>query len=156
VPIAQLALSPYNPRTISRDALARLTRSYARFGCVKPIVVNRRTGRVVAGHQGVRAAKRAGLTELPVVHVDLDESAEKALNVALNNPNLAGEWDFPRLADVLRDLEGADFDLTLTGFDPSQIAELMPAPKAPGAEGGGAKAEPRRMECPSCGYVFEC
>lgn len=133
IPLGNLVGADYNPRCIDRESLNRLTRSYKEFGCVKPIVVNRRSGRVVAGHQGIKAAKRAGLTELPVMYVDLDDVREKALNIALNNQNLAGEWDFPKLTELLKELAGElDFDLTLTGFTPPEIGEMIPdMPGAP-------------------------
>ena len=49
--------APYNPRTISDHDLASLGRSMQTFGVVEPIVVNTRTGRIVGGHQRVKAAE---------------------------------------------------------------------------------------------------
>jgi len=92
VPIADLIPAPYNPRSISTEALAGLRGSVERFGLVEPVVWNRRTGRVVGGHQRLKVLQAMGETETPVVVVDLDEIEEKALNVALNNPAIAGEF----------------------------------------------------------------
>jgi hypothetical protein len=74
--------APYNPRRMSEEDLAALRRSLTFFGVVEPVVVNRRTGRIVGGHQRVKAAEAEGIETLPVVHVDLDEPSEKQLNLA--------------------------------------------------------------------------
>jgi DNA modification methylase len=114
--------APYNPRRISDHDLAALQRSLRFFGTVEPIVVNRRSGHIVGGHQRVRAAEAEGIERLPVVYVDLDDPSEKQLNIALNR--ISGEWDLEKLAAVLGDLERAGADLGLTGFTDAEIAEL--------------------------------
>jgi len=114
--------SPYNPRKISDHDLAALQRSLRFFGTVEPIVVNRRSGHIVGGHQRVRAAEAEGIEALPVVYVDLDDPSEKQLNIALNR--ISGEWDLEKLAAVLGDLERAGADLGLTGFTDDEIEEL--------------------------------
>ena len=91
--LSDLKAAPYNPRKISPAALKGLQASIERFGVVQDIVVNRRSGFVVGGHQRVAALKVAGVKEVPVCWVDLDEPEEKALNVALNNPHISGEFD---------------------------------------------------------------
>ena len=58
--------APYNPRQISDHDLMALGRSMTTFGVVEPIVVNRRTNRIVGGHQRVKAAEGAGVEQLPV------------------------------------------------------------------------------------------
>ena len=115
MPLAELEPAPYNPRSISQDALVGLRHSVERFGLVEPVVWNRRTGRVVGGHQRLKVLQQMGVTETQVVVVDLDEVEEKALNVALNNPAIAGEFTadihlllaeinatMPELRDLLR------------------------------------------------------
>ncbi|HEX9235301.1 MAG TPA: site-specific DNA-methyltransferase [Actinomycetota bacterium] len=117
--------APYNPRRMSEEDLASLRRSLKYFGVVEPVVVNRRTGRIVGGHQRVKAAEAEGIETLPVVHVDLDEPSEKQLNLALNR--ISGEFDLDRLAAVLADLEAAGADMGLTGFSAAEIEELVSA-----------------------------
>ena len=55
--------------------------------------------------------------------VDLDEKKEKALNIALNK--ISGEWDNDLLANLLKDLDGSGYDITLTGFDLAEAQELF-------------------------------
>ena len=111
--------APYNPRTISDHDLEALARSMHAFGVVEPVVVNRRTNRIVGGHQRVKAAGLSGIEELPVVHVDLDEAQEKQLNIALNR--ISGEFDMEKLAEIMKELDAAGADLDLTGLDQTEI-----------------------------------
>src|SRR5664280_2650060 len=113
--------APYNPRRIDADQLAALGRSLRTFGAVEPVVANRRSGRIVGGHQRVKAAEAEGIETLPVVGVDRDETGEKQLNLALNR--ISGEWDEPALAALLEELGSAAIDLT--GFGSAEIEELI-------------------------------
>src|ERR1039458_6918452 len=119
VPVSKLIGmgAPYNPRRIAPEQLAALRRSLRTFGVVEPVVANRRSGRIVGGHQRVRAAEAEGIETLPVVWVDLDETGERQLNLALNR--ISGEWDEPALAALLEELGAAGLDLT--GFDSTEI-----------------------------------
>ncbi|TFH49335.1 MAG: hypothetical protein E4H01_04485 [Lysobacterales bacterium] len=115
--------APYNPRQISKHDLESLRRSMTTFGVVEPIVVNKRTNRVVGGHQRVKAAEAEGIDELPVVHVDLDELAEKQLNLALNR--IHGDWDTDALVALLSDM--AEEDIAATGFGDDEVASFIAA-----------------------------
>jgi len=115
--------APYNPRTISDHDLEALRRSLRFFGTVEPVVVNRRSDRIVGGHQRVKAAQAEGIESLPVVYVDLDDPSEKQLNIALNR--ISGEFDMEKLAELLKDLETVGADLDLTGFTQVEIDDLL-------------------------------
>jgi ParB-like chromosome segregation protein Spo0J len=121
LPIDALKPAPYNPRIELKPGMAgydRLARSLDEFDLVQPIVWNEQTGHVVGGHQRLAVLKARGVTEVPAVVVSLSIEREMALNVALNNAAVGGEWDPARLVDVLAELDGRpDFDATLTGFD---------------------------------------
>src|ERR1035437_6942177 len=115
--------APYNPRRIDPDQLAALRRSMATFGAVEPVVANRRTGRIVGGHQRVKAAEAEGIETLPVVWVDLDETGERQLNLALNR--ISGEWDEDKLGELLLEMSKAGADIGLTGFDDSELQKIL-------------------------------
>jgi DNA modification methylase len=108
-----------NPRRMSDHDMASLRRSMTTFGVVEPVVANRRTKRIVGGHQRVRAAAAEGIEMLPVVWVSLDEAGERQLNLALNR--ISGEWDEEALAAVLGDLQTAGADLGATGFESGEL-----------------------------------
>ncbi len=120
--LARMA-APYNPRTIADHDLEALGRSLRFFTCVEPVIVNKRSGHIVGGHQRVKAAQAEMIESLPVVYVDLDDPAERQLNLALNR--ISGEFDLEKLAAVLSDLQTAGADLGLTGFSDDEIANLV-------------------------------
>lgn len=124
--VADLIPATYNPRVIDPHVLEKLKKGLQEFGFVEPLVVNTFQGRegvIIGGHQRLKAALELGYEEVPVNYVSLDEKREKALNIALNK--LAGEWDFPKLTTMLKELESdLDFDLELTGFDKFEATDL--------------------------------
>lgn len=102
--ISDLKFADYNPRSITDKARKGLAASIHEFGLVQEIVVNRRNMQVVGGHQRLNVLREQGEEDVPVVLVDLDPEKEKALNVALNNPGISGEFDPEKLELVLNDL----------------------------------------------------
>ena len=124
MPIADLHPDPGNPRRIGEDELAALTRSIATFGVVDPVLARRADRHVIAGHQRLVAARRAGLTTVPVILLDLPAEDARLLNVALNQ--IGGDWDADLLARLLIDLRAtADRDLTLSGFAEADLQDLL-------------------------------
>lgn len=124
--VEELKAAEYNPRKALRPGDAeyeKLKRSILEFGYVEPVIWNKRTGKVVGGHQRLTVMKDLGYTEVDCVVVDLEESKEKALNIALNK--ISGEWDTDLLASLLKDLDGSGYDITLTGFDLAEAQELF-------------------------------
>lgn len=123
---AELLPADYNPRKDLKPGDAeyeKLKRSLDQFGYVEPVIWNKNTGRVVGGHQRLKVLIDMGMTEVDCVVVELDEEKEKALNIALNK--ISGEWDNDKLALLISDLQGAEFDVSLTGFDPDEIDDLF-------------------------------
>jgi ParB-like chromosome segregation protein Spo0J len=133
LPIDQLKPAPYNPRvklTPGSPGYRRLERSLAEFSLVEPLVWNEQTGHVVGGHQRLEILKNQGAHEVDVVVVSLSLEREKALNIALNNAQVGGDWDTEKLIDVVGELIDLDnFDATLTGFDPADLHDLVLAPE---------------------------
>lgn len=125
VPINQLRPFGGNPRKISDKGLQKLQRSVEEFGFVNPILVQKGTNMIIAGHQRLKAAKAAGLSEVPVVWLDMDDVTAKAYNIADNRLQDEAEWDFTPLADLLTELDTGAFDLTLTGFDDAELAKMI-------------------------------
>lgn len=122
VPIKELRASEYNPRQWSKDAITHLTESIKRYGFVDPLLVNsapKRRGIVIGGHFRLSIAKELGITEVPVVHINIpDLEREKELNLRLNK-NI-GEWDWAKLAE--------DFDLAelmTAGFNDDDLSRIF-------------------------------
>lgn len=88
MPLSQLVPAAYNPRKDLQPGeleYEKLKRSIEEFGLVEPLVYNRRTGRLVGGHQRLKVLQASGATENEVSVVDLDEDRERALNIALTS-----------------------------------------------------------------------
>ena len=115
----------YNPRVISEYARKRLRKMIAKHGLVQPLVWNRRTGNLVAGHQRLAALdslERSQDYDLQVAVVDVSEREERVLNVQLNNPSMQGEWDLDKLTTLAEDAAIAPDEF---GFSDGDIAVLF-------------------------------
>lgn len=129
ISIRHLAPAPYNPRKPMKKGsktYRTLKRSLKNFGLVEPLVWNERSGHVVGGHQRLQILSDLGWTDVPVCVVDLEESAEKALNVVLNNRQAQSDWDVEKLAKVLEEIQTTDAEaLSQTGFSDKHLDELL-------------------------------
>ena len=101
VKIGDLKPSEYNPRSWNEDTTEQLKESIKRFGLVDPILVNgsdQRKNIVIGGHFRLKVAKDLGLTEVPVVYLDIpEEEKERELNLRLNKNQ--GDWDWDLLSE---------------------------------------------------------
>lgn len=120
--IADLKPAPYNPRKSNERQEANLKASLEKFGVVEPIIFNKQTGYIVGGHFRVRELKKLGYKEVECVIVDLDEEAEKELNIRLNANT--GDWDFDLLSDWDKD-ELEDWGLDMPMFAPEIDYSLL-------------------------------
>ncbi len=124
VAIDLLRPDPANPRRISDDELDALERSLRQFGFVQPVLARRHDGIVIGGHQRLVAARRLGLTSVPVIYLDLTPEHARLLGLALNK--ISGSWDDALLARLLADLQATpDLDLSLSGFGEDEVKELL-------------------------------
>lgn len=119
----------YNPRKKLQPGDAefvKIERSIDQFGYVDPLIVNKRSRRLVGGHQRLAVLRHRGLTDddtIDVSVVDLDDVAERQLNVALNKAT--GAWDDVLLAELLVGLKQAGADTTLTGFSEAEMQAVL-------------------------------
>jgi hypothetical protein len=117
---------PYirNPRK-NDAAVDRMCASIREFGFKIPCLV-RSDGEVVDGHLRLKAARKLGLTEIPVILCDEWTPAQvKAFRLMVNRSVTWADWDEELLALELREIQESDFDLSLTGFDPGEIDGLL-------------------------------
>jgi len=126
LPIGKLNPAPYNPRLDLKPGdkdYEKLKKSILTYGYIDPIIVNKRGFVVIGGHQRLKILQEMGHNEVEVSLVDLPLDKEKALNIALNKTG--GDWDIPRLQDLLAELQQTGIDLEITGYDDLEIEELM-------------------------------
>jgi len=120
-------LVPYvnNARTHSPEQITKLRSSLREFGFINPIIIDKDFN-VIAGHGRLMAAKEEGLKEVPCVLVDyLTEAQRKAYVLADNRMAMDAGWDEDLLRIEIEELQGMDFDVSFTGFDEGEIADLF-------------------------------
>jgi ParB-like chromosome segregation protein Spo0J len=120
-------LRPYerNPRTHSTAQVDQLAASMVEFGWTNPVLVDEQGG-ILAGHGRLLAARKLGLTEVPVIRFEhLSEAQKLAYLIADNQLGLQAGWDDALLAEELAWLRGERFDLDLIGFDATELERLL-------------------------------
>ena len=126
--ISELKKSEYNPRKISEKAKKSLLKSLKEFGWLSPVIINMHPGReniIISGHQRIDIARdELDMKDAPVIEVNLDETKEKALNLAMNK--ISGEFDEDKLIEVLQEIDQKAEDLIgLTGFNTEEVNYLL-------------------------------
>jgi DNA modification methylase len=125
--IDKLVLYARNPRK-NDAAVDRMCASIREFGFKIPVLA-RSDGTVVDGHLRIKAARKLNITEIPVILCDeWTESQVKAFRLMVNRSVTWAEWDDELLSLELQELAAADFDLSLTGFDPRELEDLLALP----------------------------
>jgi ParB-like chromosome segregation protein Spo0J len=158
IPISEVNPAPYNPRLKLEPGdreYERLKGSLERWGLVAPLVWNQRNGNLVGGHQRFTILVNEGSDRVPVTVVDLDDEAERALNVALNKAT--GDWNKVLLAQLADSFDEATQALL---FDQSELDGLMgrltrdapdAPPEFPTMDEENVTGEYR---CPHCAYEW--
>ena len=121
---------PYatNSRTHSPDQIAQIAASMVEFGFTNPVLIDA-AGTIVAGHGRVMAARQLGMDRIPCIRLGhLTADQVRAYVIADNKLALNAGWNNELLANEIRALEDAGFDLSLTGFSEEELAELMGGP----------------------------
>ena len=125
IPLGKLVPYVNNARTHSPEQLTKLRSSLREFGFINPVIIDRDFN-VIAGHGRIAAAKEEGMEEVPCVFADfLTEAQKKAYILADNRMALDAGWDEELLRIEIESLQGADFDVSLTGFGEDEIADLF-------------------------------
>lgn len=114
-----------NPRTHSKAQIAQLADSIAEFGFNVPILVDSNAG-IIAGYGRLLAARKLGLTKVPVILLShLSETQKRAYIIADNQLALNAGWDEDLLQTELAVLQEEDFDVSLIGLEDEELALLL-------------------------------
>ena len=125
--IDDLLPNPKNPRTIKSKATKGLRKSLEKYGDLSGITFNKKTGRLVCGHQRLAQLKKIGGeyrdgaiwtsdASFPVRVVDWSEKIEREANAAANNEEIQGDWS--------SDIEGFLRDIKM-GMPEEEFSELQ-------------------------------
>jgi len=147
-PIERLVEYPRNPCK-NDSAVDRMCGSIREFGFKIPCLV-RSDGEIVDGHLRLKAARKLGISEVPVILCDEWSAAQvKAFRLMVNRSVTWAEWDEELLCQELLTLQNLKFDLGLTGFEDDELARLLAAQDA--AEGlTDEDSIPELPETPVC------
>ena len=160
-PIDKLIEYARNPRK-NDHAVDRVAAAIREFGFRVPVVA-KSDGTVVDGHLRLKAAKKLGLTEVPVVLADdMTDLQIKAFRLSVNKMAEFAEWDDELLALELGELHAADFDMALLGFDAGELSSAMGLDSLPDQsepESSSKEIDPDDYKmgcmCPKCGFEFD-
>ncbi|MCY6840016.1 ParB/Srx family N-terminal domain-containing protein [Escherichia coli] len=124
-PLQELSPYAHNARTHSPEQVAQLVESIKQFGWTNPVLIDEK-GEIIAGHGRVMAAEMLKMDSVPVIVLSgLTDEQKKAYRLADNRLPMNAGWDEDLLRMELSDLINADFDVSLTGFIPTEIDELL-------------------------------
>lgn len=154
-PVAKLKPYEKNPRK-NDHVVDKIVASIQEFGFSVPVLA-KSDGEVIDGHLRLKGAVAIGMLEVPVIPCDGWTDAQvKAFRLLANRSVDWAEWDMDALALELAELKENDFDLALTGFDESELDEIMTSAGfgATSADSQGKLDQKKRHTCPECGHEF--
>ena len=124
---------PGNQRSHSPAQIDEIARSIEAVDWTKPIIVDDK-GEILAGHGAWMAAQQLGMDTVPTItRYGLTAGQKKAYRIADNKLAEKSTWDDKLLAKELAELRRMGFDMSLTGFDPTEVEfMLQPPPIDPG------------------------
>lgn len=122
VQVGDLVEHPSNPRRGRVDAILESIEANGFYGAV---VAQRSSGYVLAGNHRLQAARSAGITEVPVFWVDVDDDRAARILLADNRTNDLAGYDDSALVDLLKKLDASPLKLTGTGYDGAALDELL-------------------------------
>lgn len=146
-PIERLTNYANNPRK-NDHAIEHVAEAIKAFGFRVPVIV-KSDGIVVDGHLRLKAARKLGLKEIPVILADdLSDAEIKAFRLSVNRMADLADWDEDLLRAELNDLAGIEFDLELLGFDAQFLGEILEIepPEPPETVTGGGKPDTNAKE----------
>lgn len=158
VNIKDLKPNPRNPNRHPDEQIRLLAKIIKRQGWRRPITVSNRSGYIVRGHGTLVAARLAGCTEIPVDRQDYDsDDAEQADLIADNKIAELSSTDPYLLADLLKELEGSDFDSELAGFSAADLDKLKLQVSIPEnlefkEYDESTEKSVKKIVCPRCGH----
>lgn len=120
VPIEKLVEWHKNPRV--KHAVEAIADSIEAFGYLSPIIVQKGTYRILAGHGRLKALRRKKVKEVPVTIADVTDEQADAFTIADNKLTDMSQFDFSDVGKIFKDMDKSL--AKLTGFTAGEINEL--------------------------------
>ena len=155
VPIENLHPYEHNPRN-NEDAVDPVAASIREFGFKVPIIVDQ-SMTIAAGHTRYLAAKKLGLTEVPVIMAeDLSSEQIQAYRIVDNKTQEQAKWDYRKLDEELEKIENIDMSLFRFGdigdFEPGEGLREQDLDDGGEVSIDEFEDENFNCECPVCGF----
>jgi ParB-like chromosome segregation protein Spo0J len=155
-PIDELIPYNRNARQHSLVQIICLKESISQFGFTNPVLIHF-SGRIIAGHGRVEAAKQLGFKQVPcIVMHDLSEAQVRAYTIADNQLPSMATWDYDILAAEIDELREEGFDMSKLGFTKEELDELCGSPDEDSeiSEEEEKKPDSDTTICPKCHHEF--
>ncbi len=123
VQITELVEWDKNPR-FNNHAVENVAVSIQRFGFASPIIAQKGSNRIIAGHTRFKAAQKLNLSFVPVRYMDLTDKEADALAIADNKIGELSNWDESQLKELVIDLKD-EFEMSDLGFTEFDIEKLL-------------------------------
>ena len=120
-------IKPYdkNPRLHSDVQITQIINSIKEFGFTVPILLDE-DNNIIAGHGRLEASKKLQLKQVPTITLNnLSENQKKAYVIADNKITLNSSWDIDLLWKEVQELNLAEFNLDILGFDNSELLPMI-------------------------------
>lgn len=122
MPIADVTRHPDNPREGDVDAIVE---SIEVNGFIAPVIVQKSTGRIIAGNHRYDALLELGSQVIPVIQIDVDDQMAKRYLLADNRTSDLGRYNEHALMDMLLEMQTSDIGLVGTGYTEDALNELL-------------------------------
>ena len=139
-----------HPRNANQADLGAIIESVGENGFYGSLIVQSSTGYVLAGNHRLQAAKHAGMQEVPVQYIDVDDQTALRIMVADNRTTRLGTDNEVVLAGILKELAEQDM-LRGSGFDGDDLDDLLRTIDSDGEDHAYGR---EKVECPECGHQF--
>ena len=155
--ISSLKANPWNPNEMGEKTQAFLVREIKRMGFLQPILINK-DGMIIDGEHRWRAAKDAGLKEIPVVQIDVDDNQARILTMNMNQ--IKGDNNPVKVAELIKELQTDFDDTTITNylnFTKNEIESynlILSLPEVNDADLIPKTETSKEVICPSCKFKF--
>ena len=152
IKIDDIHLYEKNQKKHPEEQIRNIAKSIEKYGFVQPVVLDK-NNEVIIGHGRILAAKELGTEKIPCVYADsLTEEQVKELRILDNKLN-ESEWDFEMLKQELEELDLSEFDIDFNIPEDIEFNEDVLNNLFEDAE--PKDKEPKMIQCPHCGEMFE-